>query len=84
MLGKGCAKAFTGNIFMWKQISIFFASLSFLCDLRRNSGDEKNSMLVVLVSEIHTVVGLFNWPGGLEWTCDLQSYLSACDSSLII
>lgn len=68
---------------MWKQISIF-ASLSFLCDLGRNSGNEKNSTLVVLVSKIHTVVGLWNWPEWLEWTCDLQSNLSACDSSLII
>lgn len=84
MLGKGCVKAFTGNNFMWKQISIFFASLSFLCGLRRNSGNEKNSMLVVLVSKTHTDVGPLNWPEGLEWTCDLQSYLSACDSSLII
>lgn len=59
-------------------------SLSFLCDLRRNGGNEKNSMLVVLVSKIHTDAGLLNWPEGLEGTCDLQSYLSACDSSLII
>lgn len=82
VLGKGCVKAFTGNNFMWKQISIF-ASLSSLCDLRRNSGNEKNPTPVVLVSKTHAVVGLWNWPEGLEWTCDLQSYLSACDSSLI-
>lgn len=41
---------------------IFFSSMPFLCDLIRNSGNEKNSTLAVLGSKIHTVVELLNWP----------------------
>lgn len=41
-----------------------FSSMSFLCGLIRNSGNEKKFTLAVLGRKIHTVVELLNWPEG--------------------